>query len=284
MDPRLTPARQDLAAEYLRGEFKAERYVSGKKYQIIESAAPLRKQPRPDARLDTQALFGEIMTVYDEHEGWVWGQLESDDYVGYLPHNALSAQISKPTHRVTVLRTFIYPEPDIKSPPLDLLSMGSQLSVTSEVEKFIQLNTGGFIYSSHVAPVGEYESDYVEVAEKFAGTPYLWGGKTSLGLDCSGLVHLSLSACGKSVPRDSDMMQGYLGEKLPHEPDLSGLERGDLVFWQGHIAIMCDNKTIIHTNGYHMNTVIEPLEVARDRISNLYGEITEIKRMPEYLL
>ncbi len=238
-DPRLTPARDDIAAQHLRGEIMSESYVTGTDYQIVESAAPLRKSPRSDSALLTQALFGEVMTVFEENEGWVWGQLKDDDYVGYLPLHALSSQLSQPTHRIAALRTYIYPEPDIKSPPLDLLSLNSQLCVIDTSDTFSILNTGGFVYSAHIRLLGDYDSDFVTVAEKFVGTPYLWGGKTSLGLDCSGLVQLSLAACGKSVRRDTDMMQEQLGTEIPVTSDLSGLQRGDLVFWQGHIAIMC---------------------------------------------
>jgi len=281
-DPRLIPARGDIAAQHLRGEIMAERYVTGTDYQVVESAAPLRKHPRSDASLLTQALFGEIITVYEEGEGWVWGQLKSDDYVGYMPLHALSPHLSQPSHRVSVLRTYVYREPDIKSPPLDLLSLNSQLCVVHSNDNFNQLETGSFIYSAHTRRIDDFDPDFVTVAETFVGTPYLWGGKTSLGLDCSGLVQLSLAACGKSVRRDTDMMQEQLGAEIPLTSDLSGLQRGDIIFWQGHIAILCDETTIVHANGHHMATVIEPLKIARNRISSLFGEITAIKRLGYY--
>jgi Bacterial dipeptidyl-peptidase Sh3 domain/NlpC/P60 family len=281
-DPRLTPARDDIAALHLRGEIMAERYVPGTDYQVVESAAPLRQKPRSDSALLTQALFGEVVTVYEESEGWVWGQLNDDGYVGYIPLHTLSPRLSRPTHRVSVLRTYIYPEPDIKSPPLDLLSLNSQLCVVHSIYNFNQLETGGFIYSAHTRRFDDFGADFVAVAETFVGTPYLWGGKTSLGLDCSGLVQLSFSACGKSVRRDTDMMLEQLGAEILITSDLSGLQRGDIIFWQGHIAVLCDHTNIVHSNGHHMATVIEPLKVARNRITALFGEITTIKRLSDY--
>jgi len=281
-DPRLTPARDDIAAHHLRGDVKAERYVSGTDFQVVESAAPLRENPRSDSPLLTQALFGEVIIVYEESEGWVWGQLKSDDYVGYMPLHALSPRLSQPSHRVSVLRSYVYPEPNIKSPPLDLLSLNSQLCVVQTSNTFNQLKSGGFIYSAHTRKKDNFDPDFVAVAETFVGTPYLWGGKTSLGLDCSGLVQQSFAACGKSVLRDTDMMQEQLGTEIPLTSDLSGLQRGDIIFWQGHIAILCNETDIVHANGHHMSTVIEPLKVARDRISGLFGEITAIKRLSEY--
>jgi len=278
-DPRMTPARGDVAALHLQGIVAAERYVPGVEYQVIENAAPLRQHQRPDAPLLTQALFGDRVTVYEESEGWAWGQLKSDNYVGYLPLQALSQCLSVPTHRVSMLRTYVYPEPDIKSVPLDLLSMGAQLCAVSTKDRFTQLDTGGFVFSDHIALTTEYEKDFVAVAEMFEGTPYLWGGKTSLGLDCSGLVQVSFAACGKAVLRDTDMMQEQLGIEIPLTPELSGLQRGDLVFWQGHMAVMCNETTLVHANGYHMTTVVEPAKVARDRIASLFGEISAIKRI-----
>lgn len=256
--------------------------VTGTEYQVVISAAPVRKDPRADASLLTEALFGEIITVYEEDEGWVWAQLQTDGYVGYVPLAALSPKIHQPTHRISALRTYIYPTANMKTAPLALISLNSQLCVVGEDGDFSELATGGFIYSAHIMPLETNASDFVTVAEGFKGTPYLWGGKRSHGLDCSGLLQVSLNASGVAALRDSDMLQSQLGEEIPLTADLSGLQRGDLVFWKGHCGIMCDATHIIHSNGHHMATVIEPLDVTRKRIAHLYADITQIKRMADY--
>lgn len=281
-DPRLTPARPDLAALRLKNNITAENYAEGVDYQVIESAAPVRKNPRSDAPLLTEALFGERVTVYEEHEGWVWAQLKTDGYVGYLPDHALSPVIHNATHRVSALRTYIYPAANMKMPPLDLISLNSQICAVGEQGDFTSLATGGFIYSDHLTPVGTALDDFVTIAEALKGTPYLWGGKRSHGLDCSGLLQISLNACGTPALRDSDMLQEQLGAEIPLNDDLSGLQRGDLVFWQGHCGIMCDDTCIVHCNGHHMACVIEPLKVTRKRIAHLYADITMIKRLADY--
>ena len=278
-DSRLTPARLDLAASHVKNEITAEAYVDGVEYQVIESAAPVRKSPRSDAPLLTEALFGEIITVYEEHEGWVWAQLKADGYVGYIPAHALSPMIHETTHKVITLRTYIYPAANMKTPPLDLISLNSQICAVGKQGDFTGSATGGFIYSDHLVPVGTTQDDFVTIAEAFKNTPYLWGGKRSHGLDCSGLLQISLNACGIFALRDSDMLQGQLGAEIPLNDDLSGLQRGDLVFWRGHCGIMCDDTNIVHCNGHHMACVIEPLKITRKRIAHLYADITMIKRM-----
>src|SRR5580704_14449983 len=236
-DPRVTPARADLAAKHLEGKVQAARYVEGRVYEVIDAQAPLRREPRPDASLDTEALKGERVTVYDSNgEGWAWGQLAADGYVGWLPENALAPPGAAPTHKVTALRTLVFPGPSIKLPPLEALPLGAKLAVI-RVEDRLAVMQSGYVPAAHLRPVGENESDFVVVAERFLGTPYLWGGKTSLGLDCSGLVQVALTACGLVCPRDSDMQEAALGASVPHTM-LSDLKRGDLLFWKGHVAIV----------------------------------------------
>jgi cell wall-associated NlpC family hydrolase len=281
LDPRITPLRPDLADERLRGAVAAPRYSAGVLRRVVAPSTPLRRHPSPDAPIDTEALMGEAVRIYDEHEGWAWGQLAADGYVGYLSSEALGSADAAPTHRVQALRTFLYPGPSLKLPPLGHLSLGAQAAVIGQEGDYAHLATGGFVFAGHLAERGAHEADFAAVAERFVDTPYLWGGKTSLGLDCSGLVQLSLAAAGIAAPRDTDMQEAALGEAVAVTPDLGGLRRGDLVFWKGHTGVMLDAERLLHANGHHMATAIEPLRVAEERIrAKSYGPITSIRRLP----
>jgi cell wall-associated NlpC family hydrolase len=279
-DPRLTPARPDLAASHLEGKVKAARFVAGELREVADASAPLRRAPAPDAALDTEALRGEWVAVYETtSEGWCWGQLAADGYVGYLPENSLIEPQREPTHKVTALRTLVFPGPDIKLPPLESLPLGARIAVVKTDERFAHVASGGCVPASHVAPLDVMEPDFVAVAERFAGTPYLWGGKTSFGLDCSGLVQVSLRAAGIEAPRDSDLQERALGQRIGGAEALAQLRRGDLIFWKGHVAIACDASTIVHANAFHMAVAIEPASEAATRILAAGGEITGIRRL-----
>lgn len=277
-DKRLTPARPDLAASYLRGKVEAERFVDGEAMQVIDVSAPLRNAPTPEALLDTEALHGERVTVYEQtEEGWSWGQLARDGYVGWLPSNALAKDSAKPTHRVRALRTFIFPKPDIKAPPIASLSFGSEVAVKREDTGFVISESGGFIPKQHVASADFRERDPVEVATRFLGTPYLWGGKTSAGLDCSGLVQLALQSAGHECPRDSDMQQ-RVGKPVSFTGDEEALARGDLVFWKGHVGFYAGQGKLLHANAFHMAVAEEPLVEAIKRIRASGSEILDVRR------
>ena len=278
-DRRLTPARADLAAAHLRGRVDAPRFVEGRKMRIIAASAPLRRSPQAEAPLETEALFGEAVTVYDEGDGWAWAQLERDEYVGYLPSTALGAP-SEPTHRVAALRTHAYPGPAIKLPPRMALSLGAQLTIVGSEGDFAVSEDGLHLWSRSLVELGANEPDWVAVAERFVETPYLWGGRTSEGIDCSGLVQTALTAAGIVSPRDSDMQEAMLGEAVAVDDPRAPLARGDLIFWKGHVGIMRDPVTLLHANGWHMKTVREPLSQARGRISaSGAGEVTSIRRL-----
>jgi cell wall-associated NlpC family hydrolase len=274
---RLTPVRPDLAAAHLSGLVDAPRYVEGRAMQVIEAIAPLRRSPQADAPLETEALFGEAVTIYDEDEGWAWAQLDRDHYVGYLPRAALGTP-TEPTHRVAALRTHAYPGPNIKLPPRLPLSLGARLAVVRREGDFAVTDDGLHLWARHLVELSAREPDFVAVAERFLETPYLWGGRTSEGIDCSGLVQTALAAAGIDAPRDSDMLEAAMGAPVAVDGPRA---RGDLVFWKGHVGIMRDAATLIHANGWHMKVAFEPLAEVRARIAaSGGGDVTSVRRVP----
>ena len=219
------------------------------------------------------------MTVYETKNGWAWGQLAGDGYVGFVLARALRAAGPAATHKVAALRTFVFPGPSIKLPPTETLSFGSRLAIARIDGSFAITAEGGHVSVLHLAPVTTLESDFVAVAERFLGTPYLWGGKTSLGLDCSGLLQLALNACGIACPRDTDMQEQALGSALARPREPQQLRRGDLVFWKGHVAIVRDDATVVHANASrHLAVALEPIAEALPRIRAIAGDITSVRR------
>jgi cell wall-associated NlpC family hydrolase len=282
-DRRLTPVRPDLAAEHLRGLVDAPRYAKGQAKRVTAASAPLRRFPDPGAPLETEALHGETLTVFDESEGWVWVQLDRDSYVGYLPLAALGTP-AEPTHRVAALRTHAYPRPSIKLAPQMALSLGARLTIVGHEGDFAVSADGLHAWARHLAEGDSREADFVAVAERFLEAPYLWGGRTSEGIDCSGLVQTALDAAGVEAPRDSDMQEATLGEPIALDDPRTPLARGDLVFWKGHVGVMRDSATLLHANGWHMKVVSEPLNEARARIAaNGGGHVTSVRRLSSLL-
>jgi hypothetical protein len=263
LDRRLDPARPAVAGELKR---------------VIGPVVPVRREPSHDAPLDTQALYGEFVKVYETNEeGWSWAQLQADGYVGWMPANdLLAAKNEKPTHRVSVPSAFLFPAPDIKLPPLLSLPFGAKLAVERTQQNFL-IAENGFIPSVFVKEIATRDSDFVATARKFLGVPYLWGGKSNLGIDCSGLVQVSLQAAGIQCPRDSDMQAG-IGKPIPSD-DLSKLQRGDLVCWKGHIGIVSTPDVLLHANAFHMQVAEEPLAEAVVRIEKAGSKMIGVRRV-----
>jgi cell wall-associated NlpC family hydrolase len=278
LDRRLNAFRPDLADIALKGQVEAERFVAPEPAMVSEPVVALRPKPDLSIGIDTELLMGEQVRVFERTGGWAWVQAVDDGYVGYLPEDALGPLVA-PTHIVTAPRTFVYSGADLRFPTRTALSMGSRLTISGEAEtrgtRYLLLADGGALVARHLRPLSDQPApDYVSVAALFLETPYLWGGKSGFGIDCSGLVQLAMLMAGHAAPRDSDMQALGLGAPI----DRNELRRGDLVFWKGHVAIMEDEKTMIHANGNTMSGARETLAAAIERIGWLYGEPTGFRR------
>lgn len=281
IDPRLNVFRADLADARLRGKVKAERFVEGRAAVLAAPVADMRGAPRGDAGVNSQLVRGQAARVFEERDGWAWVQADRDGYTGYVPAGTLAEPGPAPTHVVTAPRSFLYPGPDLKFPIVDPLSMGALVTVAGEAEtrgtRYALLAGGEAVIAGHLRPVNEAEDDYVAVAERLLFTPYLWGGTSGFGLDCSGIVQLAMRLAGKAVLRDSDMQARSIGREIGEDETP---RRGDLVFWKGHVAIMKDAENIIHASGYAMMVTVEPLAEAVERIAPSYGMPT-VRRRPQ---
>jgi cell wall-associated NlpC family hydrolase len=281
LDHRSYAYRADLADIHLKGQVTAERYIEGAPGEVIVPVADIRPRPDANCSIDTQALLGEALTVFDISGGWAWVQLAADGYVGYVREEAIREGSTPATHVVAVPRSFVYPGPDLRFPHLKVLSMGSRVRIVGAAETrgtpYALFEDGSAIISTHLRPADEIAAeDAVSVAARFLETPYLWGGRTGLGIDCSGLVQMALAMTGKSAPRDSDQQASGLGAVI--DPQSVGLLRGDLVFWKGHVGFIEDPDTLLHASGGTMYVTREPLQAAIDRIAKLYGLPTIYRR------
>jgi cell wall-associated NlpC family hydrolase len=263
-DPRTTLARADLAEQALEGLVRAKAFRPAQPWQCAAAAAAVRKAPEAGAAQLDQVVFGEAFDVLDRKDGWLWGRARRDGYVGWVEQAAFVQPLLTPTHRISAIRTYAYAEPDYKAAPTALLTLNSLATVERTEGGFAKMARTGWIAQAHLSVLGAFERDPVAVAERYLGAPYQWGGRESLGLDCSALVQQALYACGRGCPRDADMQAAETGEAIDRA---QGLRRGDLVFWAGHVGLMVDEDRILHANVHHMAVAVEPLAeaVARNR-------------------
>jgi cell wall-associated NlpC family hydrolase len=273
-DPRHTLARPDLAAAWLEGVTPASRYAAATAWRTKGPAVAILASGDPMAAQVDQLLFGEAFDVIEVSRGFAWGQARRNGYVGFVEAEALSPDVFAPTHWVSAPSTFAFAEPSIKSRPFGPLSLNALVEIEAEDDRLALARGAGWIAKIHLRPIGRVFEDPASVAEGFVGVPYLWGGRTCVGLDCSGLVQQALFACGRGCPRDTDQQAG-LGVAVRG----TDLRRGDLVFWPGHVGMMLDADRLIHANAHHMAVAVEPLAAAADRIARTAtGEPTAFRR------
>ncbi len=282
-DWRLNAFRPDLADAALRGIVEAARFTEGRPARVVAPCGDLKRRPGHDQPVDAQVWRGDTVTLFDEAEGWAWVQNVRDRYVGYMRAADLAPPGPNPTHLVCAPRTFIYPVADMKAPAAGALSMGARVSMVDEREtrgtRYVVLDTGEAIVAGHLRRIGERDADHVAVGECLLHTPYLWGGSTAFGADCAGFVQLCLFMTGRTVLRDSDMQAATLGEAIDAGNDWSGLERGDFLFWKGHVGMLSAPDKLMHASGHSMAVTIEPLGEAIARIARLYGPPTGARRL-----
>jgi cell wall-associated NlpC family hydrolase len=263
-DPRTNAYRPDLADASLRGMVNAARYREPVIRQCVKGVVPLLAAPEMGAPRVSEIRYGEFLDVFElpgAGNGFAWVQNRADRYVGYLPSvEALSEKIADLSSRISALRTFVYAEPDLKSPVLDELTLGSYVQLGPVEGGFRKLASGGHVFARHTAPADEIlAEDYIFTAGRMLNAPYLWGGRTPRGIDCSGLVQLALEIASFDCPRDTDQQREAFGKPLPHHWRDMPWQRGDLVFFDKHVGIMTGPDHIIHANAYTMSVTVEPV-------------------------
>jgi len=255
------------------------KFFTGQRLKIIDNYTPIKCSPNIDSETMSEALYGENFILKKTFKNWLFGKLESDNYEGFISINSISTEDYKHTHYVSELRTYMYSKPDIKSVTTGILSINSLITVVDEVRGFSKLNNDSYVFTRHIDLKSKKNNNYIDTAIKFTNTPYKWGGRTSFGIDCSGLVQLSLMNSGYECPRDSELQKQVLGKNIPLETCFNNLKKGDLIFWEGHVGIMVSDKNIIHANSFSMDTRIEKLTDVDSRISQNSNKICEIKRI-----
>ncbi|MDE0808464.1 MAG: NlpC/P60 family protein [Alphaproteobacteria bacterium] len=276
LDPREHPFRESVAASYLKGRVEAKRFVDGDMFKVAVGVLPMHGGADHASGRTSELLFGERFMIYETMGDWVWGQSQVDGYVGFARSNGMVPDEGDPSHEITALRIHAYEKPDLKSTPVALLHMTSRVTVTDEADGYFRTDSGGWVPRRHLAPIGEGESDIVVTARRYLHAPYLWGGRSSLGLDCSALIQFALMRNGRSAPRDSDQQERSIGAKI--EAGLDGARVGDLLYLKGHVVIMSAPDMVLHANAHHMAVAEEPLDGFLERMRGIGLAVTTVRR------
>ncbi|MDF1720162.1 MAG: NlpC/P60 family protein [Minwuia sp.] len=281
LDHRRHPYRDDLAAAYLKDQVRAARFADPVPARVCSEVLSIQARPESGAMQISELLFGENVAIYEQRDDWAWVQGALDGYVGYVRAGGLSLDtLPPPTHLVSARLSHLFSQPTIKDPPVGRVTLGARLNVASISGKFARLDDGRHLIASHIRTINAPETDLVDVALRNLGAPYLWGGRSSLGLDCSGLVQVAVQAIGGEPPRDSDMQRDELGQNAPKPADMRDLRRGDIVYFPGHCMIADGAGKLVHANATHMAVTHEPVETVFARTRGGYGSVTHVRRWP----
>lgn len=277
LDRRRHPYRNDLAADYLRHRIRAGEYVCPTRRWVNGETASIRAKPDAGSMQTSELLFGEPVDVYEAADGWAWCQGVLDGYVGYVAESSLICSADSATHVVSTRLSHLFPEPSIKVPPSGRLTMGARIAIRETSGRFAALSDGQYIIASHIRSVGAPERDPLAAALRCMDAPYLWGGRSTLGLDCSGLVQVAHQACGLMPPRDSDMLAAELGDPVDVPSGPEGLKRNDVVFFPGHCMIADGDGGLVHANATHMRVTHEPADVVFQRTRGGWQSVNAVR-------